>query len=261
MNKTTNILRRTTLAAIASVALLTLDSCVQRAEVDYFQDATYGQSGQKLHNFQAVIQKNDELSVTVSSKQPDLVAPFAVTEMGDSGTSSSRQQKGYLVGSDGNIVLPVIGTIHAAGKTCAALGQEIANRLRSDDYIKDAAVNVRILNFKFSVLGEVASPGTYTADGERVTVLEAISKAGDLTINGNRDITLVREKGGKLEFVKLDLRSTRLFETPYYYLQQNDVIIVPANKKTINTRSEGMQLVGWTASGLGLLVAIVALCV
>lgn len=259
--KTKNILCRILLASVAAAAFASLNSCVQRAEVDYFQDAAYGSSQTKLQNFQAVIQKNDELSVSVSSKQPDLVAPFAVTEMGDTGSGSTRTQKGYLVDANGNIVLPIIGTIHAAGKTCAELGQEIANRLRSDDYIKDASVNVRILNFKFSVLGEVGSPGTYSADGERVTVLEAISKAGDLTINGNRDITLVREVNGKLEFVKLDLRSTKLFETPYYYLQQNDVIIVSANKKTINTRSEGMQLVGWTASGLGLLVAIIALCV
>lgn len=259
--KTKNTLRQILLASVAAATLTSFSSCVQRAEVDYFQDATYGLSEQKLQNFQAIIQKNDELSITVSSKQPELVAPFAVTEMGDSGSGSSGQQKGYLVGSDGNIVLPVIGTVHAEGKTCATLGQEIANRLRSDDYIKDAAVNVRIMNFKFSVLGEVGSPGTYTADGERVTVLQAISKAGDLTIDGNRDITLVREKDGKLEFVKLDLRSTKLFETPYYYLQQNDVIIVSPSDKTINTRSEGMQLVGWTATGVSLLVAIIALCV
>lgn len=259
--KTRNILRRILHALVAVAALVPLNSCVQRTEVDYFQDATYGLNEKKLQNYQTTIQKNDELSITVSSKQPELVAPFTITEMGDSGTSSSRQQKGYLVDANGNIVLPVIGTIHAAGKTCATLGKEIAKRLRSDDYIKDASVNVRIINFKFSVLGEVGSPGTYTADGERVTVLEAISKAGDLTIDGNRDITLVREINGKLQFVKLDLRSTKLFETPYYYLQQNDVIIVAPNDKTVNTRSESMQLVGWTATGVSLLVAIIALCV
>lgn len=254
-------LRRAALIGTAALLLTGLNSCVSSEEVVYLRDAQYGVTAKQLQSYQTTIQKNDELSITVSSKQPELVVPFTITEMGDSGTNNSnRQQKGYLVDANGNIVLPVIGTVHAAGKTCSTLGKEIANRLRSDDYIKDAAVNVRIINFKFSVLGEVAQPGVYSVDGERITILEALAKAGDLTIDGNRDVTIIREKNGKREMAKLDLRSTNITESPYYYLQQNDVIYVTPNDKTINTRSETMQIVGWTASGVGLIAAIVAIC-
>ena len=254
-------LRRAALIGTAALLLTGLNSCVSSEEVVYLRDAQYGVTAKQLQSYQTTIQKNDELSITVSSKQPELVAPFTITEMGDSGTNNSnRQQKGYLVDANGNIVLPVIGTVHAAGKTCSTLGKEIANRLRSDDYIKDAAVNVRIINFKFSVLGEVAQPGVYSVDGERITILEALAKAGDLTIDGNRDITIIREKNGKREMAKLDLRRTNITESPYYYLQQNDVLYVTPNDKTINTRSETMQIVGWTASGVGLIAAIVAIC-
>lgn len=259
--KHNSIIRQIGLTGAAALVLTTFNSCVDREEVIYLRDASYGVSTEQLQNYQTTIQKNDELSITVSSKQPELVAPFTITEMGDSGSSSSnRTQKGYLVDANGNIVLPVIGTIHAAGKTCSTLGQEIARRLRDDDYIKDASVNVRIINFKFSVLGEVSDPGVYTIDGERITILEALAKAGDLTIDGNRDITIIREKNGKREMARLDLRNSNITESPYYYLKQNDVIYVTPNDKLINTRSETMQVVSWTATGVGLIAAIIAIC-
>ena len=148
----------------------------------------------------------------------------------------------------------------AAGKTCSRLGDEIAATLRNRDYISDASVNVQITNFKFSVLGEVASPGTYNVDGQRLTILEALSRAGDLNIAGNRDITLIRETNGRRQIATVDLRSKDLFQSPYYYIQQNDTIYVTPAERKINTRSDTVQYIGWTASGLGLIIGIVALC-
>ncbi len=148
----------------------------------------------------------------------------------------------------------------AAGKTCSRLGDEIAATLRNRDYISDASVNVQITNFKFSVLGEVASPGTYNVDGQRLTILEALSRAGDLNIDGNRDITLIRETNGRRQIATVDLRSKDLFQSPYYYIQQNDTIYVTPAERKINTRSDTVQYIGWTASGLGLIIGIVALC-
>lgn len=162
--------------------------------------------------------------------------------------------------ANGYIVLPVIGKIKAAGKTCSRLGDEIAATLRNRDYISDASVNVQITNFKFSVLGEVASPGTYNVDGQRLTILEALSRAGDLNIDGNRDITLIRETNGRRQIATVDLRSKDLFQSPYYYIQQNDTIYVTPAERKINTRSDTVQYIGWTASGLGLIIGIVALC-
>ena len=236
-------------AALAGASLL--PSCVSPKEVLYIQDVS-GYSKEKIQgSYQTLIQKDDQLSITVSSKQPKLTAPFAVSEIGTSGPSSSSRSKGYLVDARGYIVLPVIGKIKAAGKTCSALGDDIAAALKNNDYISDASVNVQITNFKFSILGEVSSPGTYNIDGQRLTILEAISRAGDLSIDGNRDVTLIRETNGHRQIAKIDLRSKDLFQSPYYYIQQNDTIYVTPAERKINTRSDTVQYIGWTASGVG----------
>lgn len=245
-------------AALAGASLL--PSCVSPKEVLYIQDVS-GYSNEKIQgNYQTVIQTDDLLSVSVSSKQPELTAPFAVSEIGTSGSGSSSRSKGYLVDTHGYIVLPIIGKIKAGGKTCSRLGDDIAAALRNNDYINDASVNVQITNFKFSILGEVSSPGTYNVDGQRLTILEAISRAGDLNIDGNRDITLIRETNGRRQIAKIDLRSKDLFKSPYYYVHQNDTIYVTPAERKINTRSDTVQYLGWTASGVGLIIGIIALC-
>lgn len=237
-------------------------SCVNPKEVVYMQGIEAAPAQPVSQNYEVSIQCDDQLYISVSSKQPELVAPFAQAEIGQqsSGGSSSQRPQGYLVNAKGDIVLPIIGKIHAAGKTCTQLGNEIAAALRAGEYISDASVNVQITNFKFTVLGEVSGNGVKTIQGQRVTILEAVSMAGDLTIDGNRDITLIREKDGKREVVKLDLRDKDIINSPYYYLQQNDVIYVTPSDRKINTRSEEMQTLGFAMSGLGLITAIIALC-
>ena len=238
-------------------ALLLQTACVSPKEVVYLQEVPT-QGSLLQGNYHTRIQKDDLLSISVSCRQPELTAPFASAEMGSSNGTSPRCQ-GYLVNSQGNIVLPVIGTIRAAGKTCRQLGQDIAAALKREDYIRDASVNVQILNFKFSVLGEVNKPGVHSVDGERVTILEAISQAGDLTIDGNREVVLVRETDGKREVAKVDLRSKDLFRSPYYYIRQNDVIYVSPSDRKINTRSDAAQWYSWGISGVSLILAIIAL--
>ncbi len=250
------------IASVTACAWMLLgSSCVSPTEVIYLQDVS-GKSTEKLDaNYQTVIQKDDQLYITVSSKQPELTAPFRMTEMGNvaSANNSGDKPTGYLVDANGNIVLPVIGKMQAAGKTCTRLGQDIAAALRSNDFIQDASVNVQITNFKFSVLGEVQKPGTFGISGQRITILEAISKAGDLSIDGNRDITLIREANGKREIAQIDLRSKELFNSPYYYVQQNDVIYVTPSDRKINTRSDIAQWWGWGLSGVSMMIAIIAL--
>ncbi len=233
-------------------------SCVSPTEVIYLQDAQPTVAEEMNQNYQTTIQKDDQLTITVSSKQPELTAPFAVSEMGQSGNSNSTGMT-YLVDAKGNIVLPIIGKVSAAGKTCTQLANDIAAALRKDDYIRDASVNVQIRNFKFSVLGEVNSPGVHTIEGQRLTILEAISLAGDLNIDGNRDVLLIREKDGKRDIARIDLRSKELFNSPYYYVQQNDVIYVTPSDRKVNTRSDIAQWWGWGLSGAGLIMAIIAL--
>lgn len=247
----------------AAIASCCLSSCVSPKEVVYLQDAERGVTASPLRReYQTTIQKDDQLRVTVSSKQPELTAPFAFTELktGDVSSTSSGGAKGYQVAADGNIVLPVIGKMKAVGKTCPQLASDIAKALRDNDYISDAAVNVQITNFKFSVLGEVNAPGTYTVDGERLTVLEALSKAGDLNIDGNRTVTVVREQNGQRQIANIDLRSKDLFESPFYYIQQNDVIYVTPSDRKVNTRSDAAQWYGWGLSGTALIIGIIAMC-
>ena len=243
---------------------LFLQSCVKPEEVLYLQDAHGNTSERIKKNYEIVIQKDDQLYIAVSSKEPELTTPFISSEMGSSIASSNNnynRPKGYLVDSKGDVILPVIGKIHAAGKTCTELATDISAALKNSDYIKDASVNVQIMNFKFSVLGEVQKPGTYEIQGERITIMEAISKAGDLNIDGNRDITVIRERNGVRDVAKVDLRSKDLFKSPYYYLQQNDTVYVSPSDRKINTRSESLQLYSYSLSGLSLLIAIIAVSV
>lgn len=237
-------------------------SCVSPTEVVYLQDVSTSTGEPLTRNYQTIIQKDDQLFISVSSKQPELVAPFTKAELGGVGssTNTTKTPVGYLVDEKGDIVLPIIGRMNAAGKTCTQLATDISAALRAGEYISDASVNVQITNFKFSVLGEVKSPGTYTTEGQRITVLEALSRAGDLTIDGDRDITLIREVNGQREIAVLDLRSKNIFDSPYYYVQQNDVLLVKPSDRKINTRSDAAQWYGWGLSGVGIILAIVALC-
>lgn len=238
-------------------------SCVSPTEVVYLQDVTTSAGAQLEQNYKTIIQKDDQLYISVSSKQPELVTPFMQTEMGrmsSANTTNTKAPIGYLVNDDGNIVLPIIGKVKAAGKSCTQLADDIAAALRAGEYISDASVNVQITNFKFSILGEVKSPGTYTTEGQRITVLEALSRAGDLTIDGDRDITIIREVNGQREIAVLDLRSKDIFDSPYYYVQQNDVLLVKPSERKINTRSDAAQWYGWGLSGVSIIVAIIALC-
>lgn len=253
--------RNSVFAMLAACVAGLFSSCVSPQEVIYLQDVT-ATSGEKLaQNYQTIIQKDDQLYISVSSKQPELVTPFSKAELGSNGTTNStRPPVGYLVDEKGDIVLPIIGKMKAAGKTCTQLATDISAALRSGEYISDASVNVQITNFKFSVLGEVKSPGTYTTEGQRITVLEALSRAGDLTIDGDRDITVIREVNGQREIAVIDLRSKSIFDSPYYYVQQNDVLLVKPSDRKINTRSDAAQWYGWGLSGVSIIVAIVALC-
>ena len=241
---TNNLINKVILCSLAMAGAALLPSCVSPKEVLYIQDVS-GNSRETIKaNYQTTIQKDDQLYIAVSSKQPELTAPFAMSEIGSSSGTSSNKPKGYLVDAQGCIVLPVIGKMKAAGKTCSQLASDIAATLKNNDYIRDASVNVQIMNFKFSVLGEVNAPGTYTIEGQRVTILEAISRAGDLNIDGNRDVTLIRETNGTRQIASIDLRSKDLFTSPYYYIQQNDIIYVTPSDRKVNTRSDAAQWYG-----------------
>jgi len=191
-----------------------------------------------------VIQPKDILSIIVSSNSPEAVSAFNLPvytfQAGSTRefTSYSTRMLGYLVDAEGYIDFPVFDKIKVTGLTREQLSEMIKQRLIQEDHLKFPIVNTEFMNFKISVLGEVRTPGIYTIADDRFTILEAISRAGDITLYGRRDNVLVRrEQNGLITFHRVDLRSTEnILHSPAYYLQQNDVVYIQPNQ-TLAARS------------------------
>ncbi|MGL5618813.1 MAG: polysaccharide biosynthesis/export family protein, partial [Tannerellaceae bacterium] len=211
-----------------------LCSCSAK-KITYFKDIdTMHQSASNSANeYEAVIKKDDLLAIVVSCSDPTAALPFnlpTVAYQSSSGQLSSAQSlQGYLVNSTGNIDFPVIGTIHVAGKTRQQLVDQLKKELTT--YMHDPIVSVKYLNYKITVLGEVAKPGSFTIPNERITLLEALGLAGDMTVYGKRNnVLVIREINNKQLHHRVNMNSNDLFSSPVYYLQQNDVVYVEPNK-------------------------------
>jgi len=220
-------------------------SCItQPRNITYFQDLEkYRQNLQMTSDLGAsepIIKKYDELLITVSAPvlDQDAVAQFNLPitvylTPGDSKATNIQQSPSvqtYIVDRDGYINYPVIGRISLAGSTISQATEQIRNSV--SNYIKDPVINLKIMSFKVTVLGEVMRPGVVPVTQGRISILDAIGATGDLTIFGDRkNVLLVRENdNGKLNCIRFDLTSSDIFASPYYYLQQNDKIIVESNK-------------------------------
>ena len=233
----------------ATAALLLLASCNPKTykQINYLQDIQKDTLMAMGINQGIVIQPQDQLSIVVSSRTPELALQFnlpitsyqAGSEIVSSGGANQRLM-GYVVSNEGLINFPVLGTIQVAGKTRWELQNLIRDEIVAGGYIKDPIVTVEFMNFKISVLGEVTSPGTYGISGDKITIFQALALARDLTIYGRRDaVEVIREQNGQRKVYVMDLRDTDIFSSPGYYLQQNDVVyVVPnsvrAGQSTIN---------------------------
>lgn len=221
-----------------SLLVLLFASCrSQREKVVYLQDIQTFNREIIAKPYDVKIEKDDVLNILVSSRDPELSTPYnqvlttrALARSGYGGNSS----EGFLVDSEGYINYPILGRLYVEGLTRTELEKEIQKRIISSGFIKDPTVTVQLENFKVSVLGEVNHPGSMSVKGERITLLEAIGLAGDLTIYGRRDrVFVLRETNGHREVFQTDLRKADLLTSPVYYLHQNDVIYVePNDKKT-----------------------------
>ena len=213
-----------------------LASCSAPKEVLYLQDIASIKEENIDKNYEVIIHKDDLLAILVNSKDPELALPFN---------------------------MPVVGKIHVEGLTRMQVTELIKQKLMSEDLIKDPIVTVQFLNFKVSVMGEVTRPGTFDISGDRITLLEALSMAGDLTIYGRRDrVAVIREKDGKRRILYHDLRSSDIFQSPCYYLQQNDIVYVEPNKaKTGQSRINSNNSVGVWLSAVSVLASITSLMV
>jgi len=214
--------------------------------INYLQDINGDTVMPMAVNRGIIIQPQDQLSIIVTSRNNLLAAQFnksiatyyTGSEMATSG--GSQRITGYVVDNEGDIMFPQIGRIHVAGMNRWELQDMITQRLVEEGLLTDANVTVEFLNFKISVLGEVPSPGTYNVTGDKITIFQALALARDLSIYGKRDnVMVVREQNGERRIYTLDLRNSSLFDSPAYYLQQNDVVYVTpsdvrAGQSTIN---------------------------
>lgn len=240
-------------------------SCTTSKQVIYFNDLKDSAKGNLLNAqtvFENLIQKNDLLSITVGSSNPlDLPVLNAGNGMTTgSGTTSTAggASTGYLVEADGTIKIPYIGKILAQGLTRLQLEDTLTQIFK--DYTKNPVVNVRFLNYSYSVLGEVGSRGKFNMPTERTTILEAISQAGDLTESAKRDnILVVREINGVRNYARVNLLSKDLFNSPYFYLKTNDIVYVEPVKAKFISRKGVPQYLGIIAVGLSLLITVINL--
>ena len=213
------------LTTLCIVCILFISSCSPKKEVAYFQNAKNFETIVDTDTFEPKIKVDDNLSISVTTFDMEAAKPFNLfREAGASG-----QIINYLVDVEGNIDFPVLGKIKVIGLTVSQAKNLIQKKLE-DGYLKDPVVIVRILNFKVSVLGEVNNPGTFTITGERISLMQAIANAGDLTIKGRRDnVLVVRDFKGTKTYTRVDLTNKELFNSPVYYLTQNDIVYVEPN--------------------------------
>lgn len=249
-----------------------LPSCVTYEPLISFQEGIPTPGTEEILNqMELRIQPEDLLKIDVYSANPEAVAAFNLQQMGGQqmnmqqlglqgmGTNNLEFFMGYFVDQEGSVDLPYLGTVDVLGLTLAQAKNKIADRLKR--YVTDAVVNIRFLNFKVTILGEVNRPGTVRLSNKRVTLLEALGLAGDLTPYANRtEVLIVREERGERTYARLNLQDYDIFESPYFYLQQNDVVYVEPLRSRIATVADPVQrFIGYGSGVLSIVTLIIAL--
>ena len=249
-----------------------LASCSAQKRVWYLQDVQPASPEQIVQNGEIRIKPLDRLIVVVNSKDPELAVPFnsstAMSSLSGSTTSTNSIEslQTRTVDENGCILMPIIGTVKCEGLTRNELARLIADKIIEGGYINDPSVNVQFSDMKFSVIGEVARPGSFEIDRDRISILDALAMAGDMTVYGMRnEVIVAREADGKRTIEVLDLTSKDVFNSPAFYLQQNDVVYVKPNKykaqsaEISQNRSFYLSLVSTAISVITLTISIITL--
>lgn len=252
---------------IISVILLalSLNSCATKEDIVYFYEGKEALEGQKnLLEYEPKIEKNDVLRINVSSSSinPEIVAPFQMKTGGQQGQGGGGSQNlsltGYLVSPEGNINFPVLGEIEVEGLTRTQIQKKLEAKI--EVYLKDPIVDVRIVNFRVTVLGEVGSPGRVEVTDGRISMPELLASVGSITYNGKREnITVIREVNGVKSIGTIDMTKTDLFSSPYFYLKQNDIVYVEPSYRAVKsagffTSYQGLISIGTTIISMYLLI-------
>jgi polysaccharide export outer membrane protein len=244
---------------------LTVTSCLSAKKVVYFQtDLESANSVRMPEPYTPVINSGDVLSIQVNSLNAEASTffnPYASMALANirsaqpTNSSGLPEISGYLVAPSGEIELPLIGQVNAKGLTITQIRNEIREALKP--YLKEPTVNVRNLNFRISVLGEVTRPSLFTVPNDQITLIEALSLAGDATIYGRRDnILVVREENGQKTFSRLDITKRNFFHSPYYYLHPNDIVYVEPGRARVSNADQFYQVVPAILSALSFVAII-----
>jgi polysaccharide export outer membrane protein len=240
-------------------------SCASKQNVVYYQNIDGFASGGKANSYEIKIQPDDLLMIIVSAEDPETAIPFNLSSISVASTYTLNAIRGqevmqsYLVSSDGYIDFPVLGKLKLGGLNRSEVMQLLQEKISK--YIKNPIINLRLMNFKVSVQGEVMVPGTYNVVSERITLIEALTLAKDLTIYGKRDnILIIREIDGVKSYNRVDITKADFINSPFYYLAQNDVIYVEPNKVRINGAAVGANT-GVIISITSLFITLITLIV
>lgn len=251
------------------IVSLSMSSCVTHESLISFEDGVPTMAAELIENQPPLrIQPNDLLRIQVHSINEEAAAPFNIEGLGQQGGNQMMQQQGgaglerfigYYVDEGGGIDFPVVGRIQLEGLTTEAAKDKIRNLVLP--YLTDAVVNVRFLNFKVTVLGEVNAPGVLQLTNQRVTILEALGQAGDVTPYARRDnILIMRELNGERTYARLNLQDYAIFQSPYFYLKQNDVIYVEPQQARVATVADPAQrFISYGSGLLSIVTLIIAL--
>ena len=248
--------------------LVLVGSCSSSKKVAYFQNIDTISLAASRGLYDARIMPKDQLTITVLTTNPEVSAPFNLLVSGTVGVNgqmsgSSGRLQNYLVDNDGNINFPIIGTLHVAGKTkteCEALIKEkVMTYLTAN---ANPIVTVRMSSYRVTVIGEVGSPSVIPVSTEKMSIIEALASAGDLGIYGKRtNVLLIREDAtGEKHAVRINLNDANLFNSPYYYLQQNDIVYVEPNSVKAKNSAIGSSTTLWF-SVVGLVTSLASLVI
>lgn len=240
-------------------------SCVQKKDFVYFQNKNQQATNilaDQVQNYIPILKSDDLITIVVSVVDPELAKPFNLlgavsanssNSGSNSGGGNATQTMGYLIDANGNIDFPILGTLKLAGMDRMKASEFIKDKLKA--YLKDPIVNLRVLNYKVTVLGEVARPGVFTISNERITLPEALGLAGDITLGGQRNnVMVIRDIDGKKIETRVDLTSRDLFNSPVYYLTQNDIVYVQPTTNRMKTTAPTRQNASLILTGVLLIV-------